>query len=138
MPELDLDEIRGLSEAELTARADELREEQFRLKFRAATETLEEPLRLRSVRRDIARVLTVLREKQLGVTTTPKRAAPAAKKSTAKKSTAKKSAAKKTTAKKAAAKKTTAKTAASESTSEGTAKRGGAKGATKRTTKTAR
>ena len=65
MPKLDLNELRGLSEAELRTRADELREEQFRLRFRSATETLEEPLRLRTVRRDIARVLTVLREKEL-------------------------------------------------------------------------
>ena len=111
MPKLDLQEVRGLSEAELRARADELREEQFRLRFRSATETLEEPLRLRSVRRDIARVLTVLREKQLGTTNqAPKAAKPAAKKSTAKKATAKKS----------------------------TAKQAAAKGAAKRTTKSAR
>jgi large subunit ribosomal protein L29 len=136
MPKLDLDEIRGLSEGELTARADELREEQFRLKFRAATETLEEPLRLRTVRRDIARVLTVLREKQLGVTNTPPRqTAPASTpKAASKKPAAKKSAAKKTTAKKAATKKTAAtKQTETKSASEGTAKR-----ATKRTTKTAR
>ena len=106
MPKLDLNELRGLSEAELLTRADELREEQFRLKFRAATETLEEPLRLRSVRRDVARVLTVLREKQLGTT----RQAPKAQaKSGARKSAAKGAAkaASKGTAKRAAAKRTT-------------------------------
>ena len=62
---MKLDEIRALGAQELEARAAELREEQFRLRFRAATETLESPLRLREVRRDIARVLTVLREKEL-------------------------------------------------------------------------
>jgi large subunit ribosomal protein L29 len=62
---MNLDEIRGLSAQELNARVTELQEEQFRLRFRAATETLERPLRLREVRRDIARVLTVLREKEL-------------------------------------------------------------------------
>ncbi len=57
------DEIRNLSDAELTARVAELQEEQFRLRFRSATETLEQPLRLRSIRRDIARLLTVQRER---------------------------------------------------------------------------
>jgi large subunit ribosomal protein L29 len=60
------DEIRGLSDADLRKRVTELQEEQFRLKFRSATETLEQPLRLRTVRRDIARCLTVLREREIG------------------------------------------------------------------------
>ena len=59
------DEIRGLSDADLRARVLELEEERFRLKFRAATETLEQPLRLRTVRRDIARILTLLREREI-------------------------------------------------------------------------
>lgn len=59
------EEIRGLADNELTARIAELEEEQFRLKFRSGTETLEEPLRLRSIRRDIARLKTVQRERQL-------------------------------------------------------------------------
>ena len=67
---MNLDEIRGLSAQELNARVTELQEEQFRLRFRAATETLERPLRLREVRRDIARVLTVLRQKELAAAPT--------------------------------------------------------------------
>ena len=59
------DEIRGLSDDELRARVAELQEEQFRLRFRGATETLEQPLRLRTVRRDIARCLTLLRQREL-------------------------------------------------------------------------
>ena len=59
------DEIRGMSEADLRARVLELEEERFRLKFRAATETLEQPLRLRTVRRDIARILTLLRQREI-------------------------------------------------------------------------
>jgi large subunit ribosomal protein L29 len=59
------DEIRNLSDADLTARIGELQEEQFRLRFRSATETLEQPLRLRTIRRDIARILTVQRERAL-------------------------------------------------------------------------
>ncbi|GJG85015.1 hypothetical protein tb265_01960 [Gemmatimonadetes bacterium T265] len=59
------DEIRGMSDADLRSRVLELEEERFRLKFRAATETLEQPLRLRTVRRDIARILTLLRQREL-------------------------------------------------------------------------
>ena len=59
------DEFRSLSDADVKARVAELQEEQFRLRFRSATETLEQPLRLRTIRRDIARLLTVLREREL-------------------------------------------------------------------------
>ena len=47
---------------EMQARIAELEEERFRLRFRGATETLDDPLRLRVIRRDIARLKTVLRE----------------------------------------------------------------------------
>ncbi len=57
------DQIRELSLDEITARLGELEEERFRLRFRGATEPLSNPLRLRSIRRDIARLQTVLREK---------------------------------------------------------------------------
>ena len=69
------EELRGLSDVDLRKRVQELEEEQFRLKFRSATETLEQPLRLRTVRRDIARCLTILRERELaaaGEQQTPK------------------------------------------------------------------
>ena len=62
---LKAEEIRGLNADELTARIAELEEERFRLKFRSGTEALDEPLRLRSIRRDIARLKTVQRERQL-------------------------------------------------------------------------
>jgi large subunit ribosomal protein L29 len=58
-------EIRELSDADLAARVTELEEERFRLRFRSATEVLEQPLRLREIRRDIARLKTVLRERTL-------------------------------------------------------------------------
>jgi large subunit ribosomal protein L29 len=61
------EEIRELSEADIQARIAELEEERFRLKFRSATETLEDPLRLRSIRKDIARLHTVLGEKRRAV-----------------------------------------------------------------------
>ena len=58
-------EIRELSVAEIQSRIGELEEERFRLNFRAATEPLEDPLRLRWIRKDIARLKTILRERQL-------------------------------------------------------------------------
>ena len=57
-------QIRELSVDEMKARISELEEERFRLKFRSATETLDDPLRLRVIRRDIARLKTVLQEQQ--------------------------------------------------------------------------
>ena len=64
---LNSKDIRELKEAEIGARIAELEEERFRLKFRAGTETLEDPLRLRAIRKDIARLNTVLREKIIGI-----------------------------------------------------------------------
>jgi large subunit ribosomal protein L29 len=58
-------EVREMTDADISARIAELEEERFRLKFRAATETLEDPLRLRFIRRDIARLHTILRERAL-------------------------------------------------------------------------
>ncbi len=62
------DEIRDMSDGDINARLAELEEERFRLKFRSATEPLENPLRLRTIRRDIARLKTILRERQLAAT----------------------------------------------------------------------
>jgi len=60
-------DIRELTEAEIDTRIAELEEERFRLKFRAGTETLEDPLRLRVIRKDVARLKTVLKEKIIGI-----------------------------------------------------------------------
>jgi large subunit ribosomal protein L29 len=59
-------EIREWVDADIQARVAELEEERFRLRFRGATETLEDALRLRWLRRDIARLKTVLRERERG------------------------------------------------------------------------
>jgi large subunit ribosomal protein L29 len=56
------EEIREMARDDVAKRISELEEEQFRLRFRSATEPLEDPLRLRVIRRDIARLKTVLRE----------------------------------------------------------------------------
>ena len=63
---MQADEIRELSDAEIQQKVAELKEERFRLKFRSATETLEDPLRFRAIRKDIARMLTVLRQRAQG------------------------------------------------------------------------
>ena len=60
------DEVREMGTDDIAARIKELEEEQFRLKFRGATEPLEDPLRLRVIRRDIARLKTIQQEKTNG------------------------------------------------------------------------
>ena len=66
-------EIREMTEADIRSRVAELEEERFRLKFRSATETLEDPLRLRTIRRDIARLKTIQRERELAASETTTR-----------------------------------------------------------------
>jgi large subunit ribosomal protein L29 len=58
-------DIRELSVEDIGARIAELEEERFRLNFRSATEPLEDPLRLRWIRKDVARLKTILREREL-------------------------------------------------------------------------
>ncbi len=62
---MKLSEIRDRSFAELNEELVALKEELFRLRFQHATNQLENPLQLRSVKRDIARVKTILREREL-------------------------------------------------------------------------
>ena len=61
--QLQADDIRELQDADIRARIAELEEERFRLRFRGATQPLEDPLRLRVLRKEIARLNTVLRER---------------------------------------------------------------------------
>lgn len=56
-------EIREMAETDISAKIAELEEERFRLTFRSGTEPLENPLRLRYIRRDIARLKTVQNER---------------------------------------------------------------------------
>lgn len=60
------EEIREWDDFEIGERLKELKEEQFRLRFRSATMELENPKLLHSIRRDIARLNTVLREREMG------------------------------------------------------------------------
>ena len=64
-------ELRGLSRSELDRKVGELKEELFGLRFSNATGQLESHGRLRAVRKDIARIYTVLTERELGITTDP-------------------------------------------------------------------
>jgi large subunit ribosomal protein L29 len=57
-------ELRDLSGDELAAKEKEFREEEFNLRFKHATGQLEKTARLRKLRRDIARVKTIMREKE--------------------------------------------------------------------------
>lgn len=65
---MKIEDMRAMTLDELRARLDELAEEQFKLKFRLATEPLDDPLLIRRVRRDIARVKTLIREKEAAST----------------------------------------------------------------------
>ncbi len=56
-------ELRELSDEELLRKYFELSDEYFKLRIRKVTETLPNPLRLRIIRKEIARVLTILRER---------------------------------------------------------------------------
>lgn len=64
-------ELRSLSRDELNAKVVELKEELFTLRFQAATGQLESHGRLREVRKDIARIYTVLQERNLGIVEDP-------------------------------------------------------------------
>lgn len=55
-------EIRNMTEDEMRRTLASLRDEYFKLRLRRGTEELPNPLRLRTIRRDIARVLTILEE----------------------------------------------------------------------------
>ena len=67
-------ELRGLSRDELNTKVRELKEELFTLRFQSATGQLESHGRLRAVRKDIARIYTVLQERTLGIVDDPETA----------------------------------------------------------------
>ncbi len=61
-------EIRDWDDVEIRARLGELKEEKFRLRFRLGTMQLENPKMLQHIRRDVARLNTILRERELSET----------------------------------------------------------------------
>jgi large subunit ribosomal protein L29 len=64
-------ELDEMNETDLEARLREAKEELFNLRFQAATGQLESHGRLRTVKKDIARIYTVVRERELGIRTAP-------------------------------------------------------------------
>jgi len=64
-------DLRGLLDDELVARLREAKEELFNLRFQSATGQLDNNRRLKTVKHDIARIYTVMRERELGLTSAP-------------------------------------------------------------------
>ena len=62
---MDLSQLRTLSTGELQSRIEDTREELFTLRFQAKTGEVADTSRLRDARRDLARILTILRETEL-------------------------------------------------------------------------
>ncbi len=60
---LEAAQLRELELGELKDEVERLKEAQFRLKFRSATETIDNPLQFRVMRRNVARMMTILRER---------------------------------------------------------------------------
>ena len=64
-------ELRELTDEELVLRVKESKEELFNLRFQMATGQLDNNRRLRTVRHDIARIYTIMRERELGLSAAP-------------------------------------------------------------------
>lgn len=60
-------ELRELTDAELNKKLDDSKDELFKLRFQMATGQLDNPIKLQEVRRKIARVKTIIRERELGI-----------------------------------------------------------------------
>jgi large subunit ribosomal protein L29 len=69
--ELAPTELDGMDDDGLVAELKKAKEELFNLRFQSATGQLESHGRLKAVRRDIARIYTILRERELGIRTAP-------------------------------------------------------------------
>lgn len=64
---MKVEEIRNLTTAEVEQNVKSLKEELFNLRFQLATGQLENPARIREVRKSIARAKTILRERELNI-----------------------------------------------------------------------
>ena len=62
---LDIKEIRDLNSQDLTQEVEDLKEELFNLRFQQAVGQLDDTARLRTVKKTIARILTVMKERSL-------------------------------------------------------------------------
>ena len=61
----DIRELRDLGDPELVERLDQDKEELFNLRFQLATGQLDNPMRIKQVRHEIAQILTIVREREL-------------------------------------------------------------------------
>ena len=64
--QMKANEVRGLDTSALEAKLGELKKDLFTLRMQHATNQLDNPIRIQALKRDIARVKTVIREKQRG------------------------------------------------------------------------
>lgn len=64
---MKINEIRDLSQQELLDKLQDLKEELFNLRFQNATNQLDNPMRIVAVKKEIARVKTIIKEKELGL-----------------------------------------------------------------------
>ena len=62
---MELKKMREMSEVELNAELVKMKKDRFNLRFQHVTGQLENPIKMRDTKRDIARVKTIIREKQL-------------------------------------------------------------------------
>ncbi len=62
---MELNKIREMTDIELAAELDKMKKELFNLRFQHVTGQLDNPVKMREVKRDIARVKTIIREKEL-------------------------------------------------------------------------
>ncbi len=62
---MELKKMREMTEIELTAELEKMKKELFNLRFQHVTGQLENPVKMREVKRNIARVKTIIREKEL-------------------------------------------------------------------------
>jgi large subunit ribosomal protein L29 len=62
---MDLNNIRKMTDQERTAELERMKQELFNLRFQHVTGQLDNPVKMREVRRDIARVKTIIREKEM-------------------------------------------------------------------------
>ena len=62
---MDLKKMREMTEVELNGELDKMKKELFNLRFQHVTGQLENPVKMRELKKDIARVKTILREKEL-------------------------------------------------------------------------
>ena len=62
---MELNKIREMTDVELASELDKMKQELFNLRFQHVTGQLDNPVKMREVKRDIARVKTIIREKEI-------------------------------------------------------------------------